>query len=246
MKKTLNLLSICAILCTVVIQCTPAPTSVQPTAALVLSTVTPVTPTPGSAVDTPDAPTPTSPEATEPTGTPASAPPTATLPLLPEPAWKGDGLIGDGEYLHTVEVAGVEFHWTSDDETLYAALTAQTTGWVSVGFDPEAKMKGANFIFGYVQDGTPFVQDMFGVRPTGRGSHPPDEELGGTDDVLEYAGREQGDLTIIEFRIPLDSGDQYDKPLSSGMTYSIILAAGRSDDFDSRHTTEGYGEIILD
>jgi hypothetical protein len=246
MKKTLKVLSVCAVLCTVVIQCAPAPASVQPTAAPVSSTATPVTPPESSAVDTPEAPTATSQEAAEPTGTPASVPPTATLPSFPEPTWKGDGLIGDGEYLHTVEAAGVEFHWTNDDEILYAALTAQTTGWVSVGFDPEARMQGANFIFGYVQDGTPFVQDMFGVRPVGQGSHPPDEELGGTDDVLEYGGQEQGDLTIIEFRIPLDSGDQYDKPLSSGMTYSIILAVGLGDDFDSYHTAHGYSEIVLD
>jgi hypothetical protein len=117
---------------------------------------------------------------------------------------------------------------------------------VSVGFDPETQMKGANFVFGYVQDGTAFVQDMFGTKPTGRASHPPDEELGGRNDVLEYAGREEGNVTTIEFKIPLDSGDQYDKPLSPGTTYAIILALGPSDDLDSRHVAEGYGEITLD
>jgi hypothetical protein len=145
-----------------------------------------------------------------------------------------------------VEVAGVEFHWMNDGENLYAALAAQTSGWVSVGFDPENQMQGANFIFGYVQDGTPVVQDMFGTKPKGRGSHPPDEQLGGTDDILEFAGSEQGDLTVIEFRIPLDSGDEFDKPLSAGTTHTVILARGRSDDSDSRHAAEGQAEITLD
>jgi hypothetical protein len=155
-------------------------------------------------------------------------------------------LIGDGEYPHTVEAAGIAFHWTNDDENLYAAVAAETNGWVSVGIDPETKMKGANFVFGYVKDGTAFVQDMFGTKPTGRASHPPDEELGGGDDVLEYAGREEGNVTTIEFKIPLDSGDQYDKPLSPGTTYAIILAIGPRDDLDARHVAEGYGEITLD
>jgi hypothetical protein len=167
--------------------------------------------------------------------------------MLPEEAaWQADGLVGDGEYPHMIEVAGVEFHWMNDGENLYAALAAQTSGWVSVGFDPENQMQGANFVFGYVQDGTPVVQDMFGTKPRGRESHPPDEQLGGTDDILEFAGSEEGDLTVIEFRIPLDSGDAFDKPLSAGATHTIILARGRSDDSDSRHAAEGQAEITLD
>ena len=138
------------------------------------------------------------------------------------------------------------FHWANDKDHLYGAVVANTGGWVAVGFDPETQMQGANFIFGYVADGTASVQDMFGTKPKGRGSHPPDDQLGGSDDLLEYAGREEGGVTTIEFKIPLDSGDQYDKTLNSGSTYTIILAQGRSDDTESRHSAEGSSEITLD
>jgi hypothetical protein len=239
MNKPLLLLAFCLAVSLTIIGCAPTTTSSPPTQ-------TPVSPAATAAVDAPDTPAPTAPQATESPETPSPAPPTAAPTAPGGPAWQADGLVGDGEYPHMVEVAGVEFHWMNDDENLYAALAAQTNGWVSVGFDPENQMQGANFIFGYVQDGTPILQDMFGTQPKGRGSHPPDEQLGGTDDVLEYAGSEEGDLTVIEFRIPLDSGDEYDKPLSAGATHTIILARGRSDDSDSRHTAEGQAEITLD
>jgi hypothetical protein len=239
MNKSLLVLAVCLVVSLTIIGCAPTTTSSLPTP-------TPVSPAATAAVDTPDTPAPTAPQATESPETPPPAPPTATPTSPGEPAWQADGLVGDGEYPHMIEVAGVEFHWMNDGENLYAALAAQTNGWVSVGFDPENQMQGANFIFGYVQDGTPVVQDMFGTQPKGRGSHPPDEQLGGTDDVLEYAGSEEGDLTVIEFRIPLDSGDEFDKPLSAGATYTVLLARGRSDDSDSRHSAEGKTEITLD
>ena len=180
------------------------------------------------------------------TPTPTSVPPTATPTSPPEPTWKADGRIDEGEYAHAIEAAGVTFHWMNDAEHLYVALAADTGGWISVGFDPEGKMQGANFILGYVQDGQTFIQDMFGTKPAGPGSHPSDEDLGGSNDVLEYGGQEKGSLTVIEFKIPLDSGDRYDKPLRSGASYDLILAVGSSDDFDSYHAARDYGKMTLD
>jgi hypothetical protein len=186
--------------------------------------------------------------AESPAATGETSPATATTepPPAAETAWQADGVISQGEYPHTVEAAGVTFHWVNDGENLYAAMAAETGGWVAVGFDPQSRMQGANYVFGYVQDGGTFIQDMFGTRPTGPGSHPPDEELGGTNDVLEYAGREEGGVTVVEFKIPLDSGDEYDKPLSAGASYSIILAWGSQDDFGAPHSARGSAEITLD
>lgn len=183
-----------------------------------------------------------------PTAVPQASPtPTAAGRDMVSPApWKVDGLISEREYPHKIEVAGMEFHWLNDDSHLYAAMSAETSGWVSVGFDPEDRMKGANYVLGYVKDGEVFIQDMFGVKPIGPGSHPPDEELGGANDILEYAGREAGGLTVIEFKTPLDSGDQYDKPLRSGGSYDLIVAIGPRDDFASRHVSRGYGQITID
>ena len=199
----------------------------------------------GSAEESPTA-TAEPPKAAEESPAATAVPPTVAPEPAAEVAWQADGVIGEGEYPHTVEAAGVTFYWANDGENLHAAMVAETGGWVSVGFDPESRMQGANYVFGYVQDGQTFVADMFGTRPAGPGSHPPDEELGGSNDVLEYAGREEGGVTVVEFKIPLDSGDVYDKPLSAGASYTIIVARGSRDDFDASHSARGSAEITLD
>jgi hypothetical protein len=177
-----------------------------------------------------------------PTETPVPPTPTAAAPTpTPEPAggdiaWIADGAIGADEYAHQAESGVVTFYWSNDTEHLYAAVSAQTTGWVAVGFDPQVAMLGANYVFGYVQDGQLYIDDMYGMLRAGQGSHPPDVDLGGSNDIIESAGREEAGVTVIEFRIPLDSGDEYDKPLSPGSSYTALLAVGGSDEFQSYHT----------
>jgi hypothetical protein len=229
MRKTRVYLGVCIVLCAAMIGCT------SPTAAPTATAPPPTSP-PVSDTATAASPAPADVPAMQ---TPAPPPPSETV-------WKADGVIDEGEYPHTVEAAGVVFHWANDDENLYAAMAAETGGWVAVGFDPEMRMQGANYVVGYVKDGEAFIQDMFGVKPAGLGSHPADVELGGSDDVLEYGGQEEGGRTVIEFKIPLDSGDPYDKPLSPGERYDLITAMGSGDDFDSLHIARGYGEITID
>jgi hypothetical protein len=206
----------------------------------------PATPLPPA--DTPVPPTATSTaDETVPTATPAEAgEPTATLTPPEEPVWTSDGAIGEGEYAHQTEAAGVALHWANDAQYLYGALEAQTEGWVAVGFDPEDRMQGANYIFGYVSGDRTTVEDMFGVRPFGPGSHPSDEQLGGQNHVAEFGGLEEGGRTLIEFKIPLDSGDEYDKPLRAGSTYPILLAMGPSDSIMMYHSGRDYSEITID
>jgi hypothetical protein len=155
-------------------------------------------------------------------------------------------MVAEGEYAHQAESAGVTLYWSNDAEHLYAALSAQTTGWVAVALDPEQAMLGANYILGYVQDGELYLKDMYGTKPRGQDSHPPDEQLGGSNDILEAAGREEAGTTVIEFKIPLDSGDQYDKVLLPGESYTALLAVGGTDDLQSYHTARGGAQITLD
>ena len=226
MQNRLVLLGACVALCTVGAGCVCQERVASPAPATIVE---------ATAVPPADTPVPTVGAAVE------------ESPAAPSgPAWVADGVIGEGEYAHTTEAAGVTFHWTNDAEYLYAALSAETTGWVAVGFDPENRMQGANYIYGYVTNGAAFVEDMFGTSPAGPGSHPADEDLGGGNDVVEYAGSEQGGVTVIEFKVPLDSGDEYDKPMVPGQTYRINLAMGAADDLNSYHAGRGTSEITLD
>ncbi|RKZ05736.1 DOMON domain-containing protein [Candidatus Fermentibacteria bacterium] len=144
---------------------------------------------------------------------------------------------GEGDWLeYTVD--DFTFEWLVEDSsnTIRVKITAPSTGWVAVGFDPTLVMNEANLIIGYVSGGSVNIRDDFG---TGQFSHDADTNLGGTNDVETISGSESGTNveTTLEFRIPLDSGDQYDKALVDGNTYTFIFAYGNNDadDYTSAH-----------
>jgi hypothetical protein len=180
--------------------------------------------------ETPAAETPTTEEAETPA---AGAVPTV------------DGIIDEDEYPNTATINAIELWWYNDGESLSVALQAPTEGWVGIGLDPENMMQGADLKLAAALDGEMRVTDAFGTGPSGP-VHPPDEELGGTDDIEEAMVVTEDGVTRFEFRIPLDTGDQYDKPLEPGNTYPIIVAFGPSDEYNAYHAFRQMSEITLD
>lgn len=156
-----------------------------------------------------------------------------------------DGLLSEGEYPHVLSLKDgkVEIHWKNDAESLWVAVRGKTTGWVAVGFDPDKHMKGANFLLAYVQDDSTTFRDDYG---SGRFKHQSDTELGGKDHILECRGKEEKAVTTVEFKIPLNSGDQYDKLLKPKKEYTILLGLGKKDDFRKRHFLKAKAKITLD
>jgi hypothetical protein len=154
-----------------------------------------------------------------------------------------DGTIKPGEYSGKVDVVGVEVSWSTDKNALRIGLVSPGTGWVAIGLDPQVMMDKANMILGAVVKGAVVARDDVG---TGLFSHGPDTSVGGQDNLLAAAGREVDGKTILEFAIPLNSGDSADRPLVVGQTYKIIVAyQATSDDFSERHSRRAAGEITL-
>jgi len=163
---------------------------------------------------------------------------------LPTPAerWSADGVFGDIEYLGEMSYENYEIRWLSDDDYVYIGIRAKTTGWVAVGLQPSSRMKDADMIFGFVKDGETTVSDQFSTGAYG--PHSRDTDLGGTDDILEFIGKEEGDYTTIELKRALNTGDKYDNELSKG-AIKIIWAYGSTDELGQKHIAKGYGEITL-
>ena len=168
-------------------------------------------------------------------GQPAIAPETPA-------GWLADGMIGDGEYTGTRSYNDFELWWTADEQFIYIAMKAKTTGWVAMALSSGPAMKDADMVLGFVQDGTVTVIDEYS---TGNfGPHRPDSELGGSDDILESAGTEGDGHTIIEFRRKLDTGDTYDHKFSQDKN-SILWAYGQDDQAEQKHSVRGHGELDL-
>ena len=130
------------------------------------------------------------------------------------------------------EIKGIIFQWKIENEEIQIILSAPTTGWVAIGFNPSRMMKDANILIGYVQDGKVFMEDHFG---SGYTKHKLDTDLGGTDDITILDGYEKEDKTTLKFSIPLQSWDSFDSKLESGEEYKVIFAYGKKDNFTSYH-----------
>jgi len=155
-----------------------------------------------------------------------------------------DGTIRTAEYAHAMEAGGFRVYWSNDANVLRVGLFCPVTGYLAIGIDPDHRMEGANFILGAVRNGQLVMRDDYG---TGTLTHSADVDRGGTNDILAAAGTETNGQTTIEFIIPMDSGDPYDKPLIPGQTYEVLIAFhDTSDTFSTRHSQRGSGQMRLD
>ncbi len=155
-----------------------------------------------------------------------------------------DGVVFSGEYAHRTDAGGFEVHWSNDINYLRVGLVSPGTGYVAIGFDPDHRMRGANFIIAAVEDGRLMIRDDYG---DGSVRHTADTLLGGTNDIIEAAGSERDGWTTVEFVIPLTTRDEYDKTLVPGETYNILIAYHvTSDSFAVRHSRRGSGTMRLD
>lgn len=134
---------------------------------------------------------------------------------------------------HKIQVADMVFQWSVKNDKLTISLAAETEGWVAVGFNPSEAMKDANFILGYVKNGTVTMADHFGVT---HHQHKSDEKLGGKNNITDVSGNEKKGVTTIVFTIPLKSGDENDPEISPDGETTVLLAysSGR-DSFRTRH-----------
>lgn len=158
--------------------------------------------------------------------------------------WKADGILTDDEYLSEYgnPSSAFEIRWNTDGEFIYFGIRANTKGWLAIGLEPESRMNGADMILGMVQNGEAVVSDQFSTGMYG--PHIPDTELGGSDDITEYNGREEGGTTIIEFKRPLVTGDEYDNNIS-GDSVSLIWSYSSDDDFTRKHIARSSSVIDI-
>jgi hypothetical protein len=144
-----------------------------------------------------------------------------------------------------IEVDGFALQWKVEGDLVRFRVSAPTTGWVAVGFDPSRAMKDANFIIGYVDGSGASIRDDFGVTAT---RHGPDEDYEGSGShITQVEGSETGEMTELGFTIPLESGDSRDSVLVPGQKHKILLAHGPAgaDDFSSYHQKKTSLEVTF-
>ena len=142
----------------------------------------------------------------------------------------------------SADTGGFHLEWMVDGSNLNIKVSTATEGWIAVGFNPTNKMKDANIIIGYIEDGMVTIEDHFG---NGKFSHRSDVSLGGNDDVSNIGGSEENGVTELIFTIPMDSGDQDDRALTEGQRYKVIFASHKKDRITVKHNNRSSVEITL-
>jgi len=154
--------------------------------------------------------------------------------------WSADGVISAREYDGSARYEGYEISWKSDGQYIYIGLRAEADGWVAVGIQPRPLHRETDMVLGFVKDGKASVYDMFSTGEWGPCTA--DSELGGSDNIIESGGKEEGGYTVIEFKRALKTGDGYDGALSPGVN-EIMWGYSNFDDPRQKHTDRGRGEI---
>ncbi|WP_022669221.1 DOMON domain-containing protein [Desulfospira joergensenii] len=147
------------------------------------------------------------------------------------------------DYQHSLKINEMDFSWNLNETTMDIRISAETTGWVGIGFNPEESMLGANIIIGYVKKGKARIEDHYGIR---KRAHAPDEKQDGTSNITNPEGSEENGITTLSFTIPLNSGDQYDPPVKTDGPNVMIFAHGeKRDSLRTRHSFRTTWEINL-
>jgi hypothetical protein len=143
-----------------------------------------------------------------------------------------------------LEENGFILTWKTEGDKLIATLSAETTGWIAFGIGATSVMKNANIIMLWVDDemGIAMAEDHFG---NGKFKHREDISLGGSQEVQILSGKQTETLTEITFSIPLDSGDEFDKVLTRGQSYRLLLATNKSDNISWKHNKKYATDIEI-
>lgn len=143
-----------------------------------------------------------------------------------------DGTVGASEYSVGAEVRQVKLWLSRTADTVYAAISAQTTGWVALGFGSQ-RMDGALMVVGFVDSkgGTQLKVQKGSGRTHG------DIE---SDALVTFAMKEAGGVTTMELALKASS------LIGTGATeLPVIYAMGGADNFASMHRARGSQPVKL-
>ena len=158
---------------------------------------------------------------------------TQPLVLPAAEAWVDvDGVTGATEYPVTAEAGKMKLRLSRDADTVFAALSGETTGWVAVGFG-SLKMDGSLMLIGFVSaDGKAQLKIQ-----RGKGRSHADVE---SDALIQFAMKETGGVTTLELALKASS------IIGKGATeLPVIFAMGGADSFTTPHRARGSQQVKL-
>lgn len=134
----------------------------------------------------------------------------------------------NAQKVKTVKKNKMTVNWHFEDNRIYFEMTAPTNGWVTVGFNTKSGTSGAYLLMGNVINSKANLVEHYTKCP---GNYSPISRFGADPQVENIEGVQEAEKTTIRFSLPTVSLSKYQKDLSEGKEYYMIIAYSQEDDF---------------
>ncbi|MFW9929024.1 MAG: DOMON domain-containing protein [Candidatus Thorarchaeota archaeon] len=167
-----------------------------------------------------------------------------SIPYVGETNVTIDGLIGENEYTESYydTRSFVTVYWEHNNDNLTIAIDAPAKGWVAFGIIKDSSVASSvrffpqqvnvSIIMGGVLNGEAYASDKANKVAYTLDN---DTNLGGQDNILDYAATENSTNTIFEFIIPMNSTDTLDPVIQVNKTYTMFFGYSLDDDVTVKH-----------
>ncbi len=118
--------------------------------------------------------------------------------------------------------------WHFNMNRIHFELSAPTNGWVAIGFNAQMGITNTYLLMGNVINDRPNVEEYFTLKP---GDYQSLKSLGISNEVKNIAGYENNNNTYLQFSLPIKAQSKYQRDLSTGKDYVMLIAYSQEDDF---------------
>lgn len=136
----------------------------------------------------------------------------------------------------------MEVSWHYLGDRIHFTMSAPTAGWVTIGFNTSTSMTGAYLLMGRVRANKAEVLEHYTISPGNYKSFP---ELKTPSFIADVQGEQDSEKTTLKFSVPIKALNKYQKDLSKGLSYHLILAYSQEDDFQHHSIMRSSINITL-
>jgi hypothetical protein len=153
---------------------------------------------------------------------------------------------GQNTMTKRVQDSGVSFEWLTTATQLQGCMQAQTTGWITVGFNTRPTLDGARLVMGRVDAKANTKSGLIEIHQAMPPRHEMRHSSAASSDVIELTSSVQRDgVTRICFRMALAASYAGDVALVAGKPVHLILAWSHERDFQHHSAQRGAVNTVL-
>ena len=144
--------------------------------------------------------------------------------------------------IQNISKNGMSISWHHQNDRIYIEMSAPTDGWVAIGFNTHAGTTGTYLLMGHIINGKANVVEYYTTSP---GDYNPITTHGAQAKIQDIEGVEKGKSSTLKFSLPILATSKYQRNLTEGTAYIMLIAYSREDDFKHHSMMRTSVEVKL-